>query len=91
MPLRIRPAARAWIGLTGYIIAADVVLILTDPDHETMSSAFRDAIRHPIHRIPIILAWSYVTAHLFLELPHDPLTELGRLVEKFQLRGVQAQ
>jgi len=88
---RPRPAVCAWLGLTGYIVAADAALVLLGKDEcETMSSAFRDAVRHPVHRWPIIVLWAYVTGHLFLEIPGDPLTQLGKTVEILRQRGVQA-
>jgi hypothetical protein len=56
-------AKHGWLGLVGYVIAVDGWLILKG--RQTLSSAFYEAVRHPRRRWPVILAWAYLTLHLF--------------------------
>jgi hypothetical protein len=80
---RLSPAAKAWIGLTAYVVAADGFLIYREvqgsQNYYTMSTAFETALRHPIKRWPVGLLWTLLTLHLFdVVFPdswkqHDPL------------------
>jgi len=66
---KIKPAGYCWLGLSLYVVSADMFLIVNErKDSEkyyTMSSAFRDALAHPIKRWPVILMWLGLTFHLF--------------------------
>ena len=65
----MRPAVVAWAGLAAYITAVDALLI--HGEHQgregycTMSTAFEEALRHPMKRWPVAVAWGLVTLHLF--------------------------
>lgn len=65
----LRPAGKAWLGLTIYVLAADTYLITQEfngkTNYYTMSSSFRYALSHPIARWPVILIWLLLTFHLF--------------------------
>jgi hypothetical protein len=67
--MKLRPAGYCWLGLTIYVIGADLFLLIQErkgkPNYYTMSSAFRDALRHPVRRWPVILMWLLLTFHLF--------------------------
>lgn len=73
MTKRLTPGGQAWIGLVIYIAAYD--LWATRTGRDTLSMAFYNSIRHPVRRWPVIVIWSYLTAHLFKFLPDkvDPL------------------
>lgn len=66
---KLRPAGKAWLGLTIYVIAADSYLILQErrgkSEYYTMSSGFRYALSHPRSRWKVILMWLFLTFHLF--------------------------
>lgn len=68
----------AWLGLTVYVIVADTSLARRGKP--MMSTVFRDAVRHPVKRWPIGVVWTYLTAHLFLNLPWDPLRLIGERI-----------
>jgi hypothetical protein len=61
--VKIRAGGWAWIGLTGYVLAADTALIRNG--RETMSTVFGDSITNPIRRWPVMAAWGLLTVHLF--------------------------
>lgn len=87
---KLRPATKAWVGLTAYVVIADTYLIYQETKHRegycTMSTAFEDALRHPAKRWPVSISWALLTLHLFdLVLPeklkpYEPITGIGRLV-----------
>lgn len=56
-------AKHGWIGLVVYVVIVDGWLIWHG--HQTMSSAFAEAVRHPRRRWKVIAAWAYLTLHLF--------------------------
>jgi len=79
--MRVNWPLAAWVGATTFVVVADVALAKTN--QPMMSTVFRDTVRHPLKRWPVVVLWSYLTAHLFLDLPRDPLRWLGeRLGEK---------
>lgn len=63
----------AWVGLVLYIVCYDCWA--ASQGRETLSTAFYRALRHPVRRWPVIVAWSYITGHLFKLIPEyaDPL------------------
>lgn len=69
MVMNLQPPHYAWFGLTIYVITADVILISFERRGKdgfyTMSTAFRSGLAHPIHRWPLIMAWTLLTLHLF--------------------------
>lgn len=67
---------KAWFGLVAYIITYDIWAAVTKK--ETLSTSFYNSLKHPIRKWPVILVWSYITAHLFKLIPDkfDPLREL---------------
>jgi hypothetical protein len=71
------PGSKAWIGLTGYVVVYDAWAAVTG--NETLSSAFYRSFSHPVRRMPLLVLWAYLTAHLFHLLPErwDPLRRLG--------------
>jgi hypothetical protein len=75
--MKIRPGGWAWFGLAAGVAAVDFVLIETD--HETMSEVFGDALKHPVHRWPVILVWAGLTLHLFGNLLPSWLRPLKKL------------
>ena len=78
--MKLRTGTKAWLGLALYIVAYDVWAICQQNDTETMSEAFTTALKHPYHRAPVILAWAYITGHLFTLIPPklDPLRMFNR-------------
>lgn len=69
MVMNLQPPHYAWLGLTAYIVTADIILISFERRGKdgfyTMSTAFRSGLAHPIHRWPLIVAWTLLTLHLF--------------------------
>lgn len=78
MVRRVRWPVVAWAGLTAYVCLADLALVRAKQD--TLSTAFRDAVHHPIKRWPVGVLWTFLTAHLFLNLPWDPLRKIGERI-----------
>jgi len=86
---RMRAGAWGWVGLWGYIVTYDAWLIRRRK--ATLSEVFGEAVRHPVKRWPVMVAWVAVTLHLFSELipepmkrrlaPIDPIAAMGRLIE----------
>lgn len=64
---------RAWVGLAVYVVVYDLYAVFSN--NRTLSSAFWAAIDHPVRRWPTIMAWLYITGHLFRLIPakYDPL------------------
>ena len=89
----MQPAVKAWIMLAIYVIVVDTVLIVGEQkgreDFFTMSTAFENALRHPVKRWPVILLWGFLTLHLFdIILPenvkrYEPVTLVGRKISEF--------
>ena len=86
--MKLRPAGRAWLGLVIYVIAADSYLIIQERRgnvrYYTMSSGFRDALKHPIKRWWMILIWIFLTFHLFDFFFPEP-------IRKFEPIGVSGR
>lgn len=67
----MRPPARAWLSLAGFVAAADAWLIYKanrtgdSYRYATMSNAFGEALAHPKRRWYVIVSWGVLTAHLF--------------------------
>jgi hypothetical protein len=57
------PAEIAWLGLVGYVSVVDSYLLATGK--APMTDAWRKALKHPLNRWVIILAWIFTTKHLF--------------------------
>lgn len=72
--MKLRPSTKGWLGLAAYVVVWDLLA------EETLSSGFADAWRHPVRRWPLVAAWAFITAHLFVVLPEriDPLRGLAR-------------
>lgn len=95
-----RPATAAWIGLVGYVVAVDSYLIVQEAKGRdgycTMSTAFKDAVRHPVKRLPLVMAWSILTLHLFPILyperyhKYEPITLIGRYISGTRRAGKRA-
>ena len=64
---------KGWLGLVAYVAIFDLVAGYTN--RETLSGAFYRAFLHPRQRWIVIVAWVYLTLHLFAILParFDPL------------------
>jgi len=62
-----------WLGITLYVIGYDVVAAYKEG--ESLSTAFYNAVEHPVRRWFVILLWTMVTAHLFHLVPrrYDPI------------------
>lgn len=67
----------SWAGLACYVIAYDVWAIKTN--RQTLSAAFYKAVANPSGRYGVILAWAYLSGHLFKILPrrYDPIYRLA--------------
>lgn len=67
--MSVKPAHYAWFGLVVYITAVDIALVSLEgrgkEEFYTMSTAFRSGLAHPVHRWPLIVAWTLLTLHLF--------------------------
>lgn len=74
--VKVTPGGAAWIGLAAYVTVYDVVAVLHNKD--TLSEAFYCAVRHPKRRWPTVLAWTFITGHLFKVIPekYDPLRRI---------------
>lgn len=74
--MHLRPATKGWIGLAAYVVVWDLLA------EETLSHGFEDALKHPLKRWQLVLAWGFITAHLFCLIPrrYDPLRGLARRV-----------
>jgi hypothetical protein len=57
------PAEIAWLGLVAYVSVADGLLLATG--NAPMTDAWRKALKHPINRWVVVLAWFFTTKHLF--------------------------
>lgn len=70
---KLNAGGKAWLGLVVYIASYDIWATKTRRD--TLSMSFYNSLKHPVRRWPVILMWSYITAHLFKLLPDkiDPL------------------
>ena len=69
----MRPGHWVGVSLIATALAADVVLIRRD--HEPISTVVRRSV---VARTVV----AYLAAHLLLEIPGDPLTALGRKVQR---------
>lgn len=79
------PAEIAWLGLVGYVSVVDSYLLATDK--APMTDAWRKALRHPLNRWLVILAWIFTTKHLFFGnvFPKiDPFRALGLIARAFK-------
>lgn len=80
------PAEIAWLGLVTYVSVVDGYLLATGK--APMTDAWRRALKHPLNRWVVILAWIFTTKHLFFGnvLPKiDPfraLVYLARTIDK---------
>lgn len=93
-------ASKAWVGLAVYVIVVDSVLIFLEQKdgqvYFTMSTAFENALKHPVKRWPTTVSWVILTVHLFdLVLPEnvrrfEPIGVLGRTLSGFGSRVAQA-
>lgn len=65
-------------GTLGWLILATFVTAWDVFADETLSTAFWRAMQDPKKRWPVIVAWLYITVHLFHILPDrfDPLRRL---------------
>lgn len=72
------PSTAGWVGLVGYIIAADV--ILDRNDWPLLSTSARLALRHRHHRWPIMATWLVLSVHLMTDTEHDPASRVIRAV-----------
>jgi hypothetical protein len=91
--MRMRPAGRAWLGLSAYVIGVDSYLIYKETRQQegycTMSTAFEDALRHPVRRWPVVAAWGLLTVHLFDSVipvnvrKYEPIGVLGKKVGRY--------
>jgi len=78
---RITPGGAAWLGLTAYVVGYDGFAVATRRD--TMSTAFSSAVRHPRKRWPVVLAWGFITGHLFGFFgKYDPLRALPSIIKR---------
>jgi hypothetical protein len=57
------PAEIAWLGLVTYVSVADSYLLATGKS--PMTDVWRKALKHPLNRWVVILAWIFTTKHLF--------------------------
>jgi len=84
--LDLSPGAKAWIGLAGYVIVRDAILIYRE--EKTMSAVFGEALNDPSRKWPVLVAWGFLTLHLHREvLPSivaklDPLGNGHKLLVK---------
>ena len=95
-----RPASLAWAGLIVYVVLIDSYLIAQETRGKegycTMSTAFKDALRHPIKRLPLLAAWAILTLHLFPILyperyhKYEPITLAGRYISGTRRAGRRA-
>ena len=54
---------RAWLALLAFVVGYDAWAITRH--HETLSSSFDRALKHPTRSILTLLTWGALTAHLF--------------------------
>lgn len=64
--MTLSPGAQAWLGLAGFVVIADVILMATD--NKTMSAVFGEALIHPVKRWPVLVTWSFLSMHLHREI-----------------------
>ncbi len=67
---------KAWLGLAIYVVTYDALAQILKK--ETLSASFGKALDKPITRWPTIVAWTYLTGHLFRAIPPkwDPARDL---------------
>lgn len=70
---RLRPGTKGWIGCALYVLAFDSL------SNETMSTSFRDAVKHPRRRWHLLVAWTLLTLHLTTER-FDVLRQISRRI-----------
>lgn len=89
MLIRIRAGGYAWIATATGVSFMDCLLIYKHKS--TMSEVFGEALKHPLKRWPVIVAWTILTIHLFscicpkwvLKLKKlDPMTILAEVLNK---------
>ncbi len=88
---RRRPfkAGWGWTGLAVYIGSYDTWALATK--HDTMSTVFARAIKHPVHRWPVLAVVGLTLLHLFGRLPPriDPFYQYAaalRVLDRRQLK-----
>lgn len=66
---KLPPGAAGWVALGVVVVAAELL------DTKTLSTAFRDASRHPVYGPVVIASWAILTAHLHGWIPekYDPI------------------
>jgi hypothetical protein len=75
--MKLSPGEKFWIGLGGYILAAD--MILWRRGHKSMSQEFGRWIQSPMGRKVAICFTAGLIAHLFWELPIPGQTQLKKI------------
>ena len=83
---KITEGDKAWIGLAGYVVAYDAWAMITG--RETLTSSFYRALDSPIRRWPTVMAWGYLTGHLFGAIPrrYDLMARMGEIAESIRGR-----
>lgn len=74
----LSPAAKFWIGIAVYVIAADT--ILWRRDHKTMSIQWGDWLQTRRGQIACSATWGVLTAHLFWKMPLPFQTSAKRVL-----------
>lgn len=71
------PGDRAWLGLAAYVAGYDWWAYRTGRD--TLSQSYGRALDSPVRRVPTLIAWAYLVAHLTRTIPQnlDPLRRFG--------------
>lgn len=78
MTLNARSGLIGWVVLMAFVFGWDYQVARTGKG-ETLSTAFRQAARHPVARWPVIAVWTVTTLHLFglLRPEIDPFLSIG--------------
>lgn len=62
-----RRISNPWLALALAVVVIDAVQIARH--RPTLSASFRDAVRHPVKRWPVLVAWAALTSHLAVGRP----------------------
>lgn len=78
----LKSGTTGWVLLAGFVVAWDYAAWKIRG--ESLTSAFRKSVQHPVARWPVVLAWGVTTFHLFgwLDPRVDPFYRCGQVIAR---------